>query len=329
MNNLTVYEKNKQPRQLGELVGSGGQGNVYCLSENPNILVKIFNADKLKKRGDELREKVHVQTQMRDLIENRYLTWPQIEVFNAKGEWIGYAMKRAKGVPLSKLAHPMLYRKYFSGIDRRGIVKMLLHLLDTVEKLHQKGICIGDINLDNILGDSTSFKVCLIDTDSYQIKSATRVYHCPVGKPEMTPVEHHGKDFKTITRTVESDLFSLAILMFQCLMLGQHPYSQIGGGNPVENLRKGNFPYGKGGAPPGKAGSLPPGPWYIIWSHLTYNVKTLFIQTLRYGVRDPSSRASISEWKDTLEKYYWAMNMEYNTSEIRPAQPKPSQEDEE
>jgi len=95
MNNLTVYEKNKQPRQLGELVGSGGQGNVYCLSEKPNIVVKIFNADKLKKRGDELREKVHVQTQMRDLIENRYLTWPQIEVFNAKGEWIGYAMKRA------------------------------------------------------------------------------------------------------------------------------------------------------------------------------------------------------------------------------------------
>lgn len=322
---IIVYDANKQPRQLGEEVGSGGQGEVFALYENPNIVVKVFHPDKLNERGRELREKVRLQTQMQDLIKNPYLAWPQIEVFNQRGEWIGYAMKRSKGKPLSRLAHAMLYLKNFPGIDRKGIVKILLNVVDTIDKLHKKNVCIGDINLDNFIAEPSSLKVSLIDTDSYQITTGSQVFHCPVGKPEMTPLEHHGRDFRTITRTVESDLFSLAILMFQCLMLGQHPYSQIGGGNPVENLRQGNFPYGKGSAAPGEEGALPPGPWYIIWSHLTYNVKHLFIRTLKDGVRDPSSRASIVEWEEALQKYYWAMEKEYNTSEIRPQTKKKQQ----
>ncbi|HLP91051.1 MAG TPA: hypothetical protein VK184_21015 [Nostocaceae cyanobacterium] len=330
MNYLTIYDEQRQPRRLGEQVGRGGQGAIYTLAENPNIVVKIFNQEKLQERGRELREKVFVQIRvLDDLIKSPYVTWPQIEVFDSNDQWIGYAMKRAKGIPLSNLAHPMLYLKYFPNIDRKGIVQILLHLLDTIELIHKKGICLGDINLGNFLADPSTFKVYLIDTDSYQIRNGSQIYPCPVGRPEMTPVEHHGKDFRTITRTVESDLFSLAILMFQCLMLGQHPYSQVGGGNPVENLRRGNFPYGKGNPRPGEVGSLPPGPWYIIWSHLTFNVKSLFIKTLKEGVNDLSNRASIKEWREVLQKYYFAMQRDYNTSEIRPSQPKTNKDSEE
>ncbi|MEH2268799.1 MAG: hypothetical protein V7K68_10250 [Nostoc sp.] len=332
MSDFIIYDEHRQPRKLGDKVGGGGQGNIYALAENPNIVVKIFNQEKLKERGHELREKVFVQIRvLEDLIRSPYVTWPQIEIFDRNDQWMGYAMKRAKGIPLSNLAHPMLYLKYFPNIDRKGIVQILLHLLDTIDILHKKEIYLGDINLSNFLADPSTFKVYLIDTDSYQVKNArtSQIYPCPVGRPEMTPVEHHGQDFGQVVRTLESDLFSLAILMFQCLMLGQHPYSQVGGGNPVENLRKGNFPYGKGNARPGEMGSLPPGPWYIIWSHLTFNVKSLFIRTLKDGVGDPLSRASLAEWRDALQKYYFAMHRDWNTSEIRPAEPKISRDNEE
>jgi DNA-binding helix-hairpin-helix protein with protein kinase domain len=112
-------------------------------------------------------------------------------------------------------------------------------------------------------------------------------------------------------------------------MLGQHPYSQVGGGNPVENLRGGNFPYGKGGARPGEERAIPPGPWFIIWSHLSFKVKNLFINTLKEGVNDNSKRAPIAGWRYVFEQYYFAMERGFNSSEIRPAERKISRDSEE
>ncbi|MEH2199001.1 protein kinase domain-containing protein [Nostoc sp.] len=322
---MDVYDGKGNSRKLGEQVGGGGQGNVYLVASEPNKVVKIFHADKLKERGAEFREKIELQKSMTELAEHSNIAWPRILVFDQNAHYIGYAMKRVEGIPLTKLAHPMLYEKTFPNLDRINIVKMLLILLDIVDELHKNQVYIGDINLGNIICDPQTFQPYLIDADSYQLKKDNKVYRCPVGRPEMTPVEHHGKDFQYITRTIESDLFSLSILMFQCLMLGRHPYDNIGGGNPVENLKNASFPYGEGGARPGYEGAIPKGNWYNIWSHLTYNVKTLFIQTLKNGVNQPSQRASITDWKDALEKYFHAMQRGYNAKEMKPKEPKQSQ----
>lgn len=328
---MDVYDPNSKSKQLGEQIGAGGQGNVYLVVTDPqesNKVVKIFHQDKLKQRGEEFREKIEAQITMKEIAKYPNIAWPRILVFNKEKQCIGYAMKKVEGIPLTKLAHAKLYEKYFTDLDRSKIVKMLLKLLDMVEFLHENNVYIGDLNLENILCNPTTFEPYLIDADSYQIKKDSKIYHCPVGRPEMTPVEHHGKDFREVTRTVESDLFSLAIIMFQCLMLGRHPYDNIGGGNPVENLRNGSFPYGKGGVRPGYEGAIPKGDWYNIWSHLTYNVKTLFIQTLKDGVNQPSHRASIREWRDALEKYFYAMERGYNAKEMKPKEAKQSQDSE-
>lgn len=325
---MNVYDGNGQGRLLGEQIGGGGQGNVYLVGSEVNKVVKIFHPDKLKERGAEFLEKINVQISMEELTSHSNIAWPRILVFDKNAQWIGYAMKRVEGVPLTKLAHPMLYQKYFPNLDRLNLVKMLLDLLDIVKDLHKNQVHIGDINTENIICDPKTFHPYLIDADSYQIKSNKKIYHCPVGRPEMTPIEHHGKDFRLVKRTVNSDLFSLAILMFQCLMLGRHPYDNIGGGNPVENLRNGSFPYGRGGVRPGYEGAIPKGDWYNIWSHLTYDVKSLFIKTLKDGVNQPSQRASIAEWQDALERYFYAMEKGYNVKEIRPKEAKQSQNDE-
>ncbi|WP_414552490.1 protein kinase domain-containing protein [Anabaena sp. CCY 0017] len=322
---MDVYDGRGNSRQLGEQIGGGGQGNVYLVESEPNKVVKIFHPDKLKERGGEFREKIELQKGMTELAEHPHIAWPRILVFDQNHNPIGYAMKRVQGVPLTKLAHAKLYERFFPDLDRIKIVEMLLRLLDVVAALHKNQVYIGDINLENIICNPQTFQPYLIDADSYQVKKDNKVYRCPVGRPEMTPIEHHQKDFQHITRTVESDLFSLAILMFQCLMIGRHPYDNIGGGNPVENLRNASFPYGKGGARPGYEGAIPKGDWYNIWSHLTYEVKGLFIQTLKDGVKQPLQRASIADWEKSLESYFHAMQKGYNTKEMKPKDPKQSQ----
>lgn len=319
-----IYDVNGIPQGLGELVGKGGEGQVFALDSKPRILVKLFH-----ERSDRatLERKISVLFKEQDLIQNPRLAWPQISVYDDQKRWLGYAMRRGNGTPLSRLAHARLYKKYFPTLNRLEIVTLLLDLVKVVGQLHNRNICLGDINLDNILYDYKSHEITLIDTDSFQLKKGGYTYACPVGKAEMTPPEHLSKDFKSLERTVESDLFSLAILMFQCLMLGRHPYDIIGGGDPIENLKAGNFPYGQGGARPGTDGAIPAGPWYIVWSHLTFNVKTLFIRTFGEGASDPKKRATLAEWCETLEKYKYALSRGYNAVSILPPAPKESKPD--
>jgi len=48
-----------------------------------------------------------------------------------------------------------------------------------------------------------------------------------VGVPEYTPPELHGKNFTTLDRTANHDLFGLSVLVFHLLMMGRHPFSGV------------------------------------------------------------------------------------------------------
>jgi DNA-binding helix-hairpin-helix protein with protein kinase domain len=107
---------------------------------------------------------------------------------------------------------------------------------------------------------------------------------------------------------------------FECLMLGRHPYDIIGGDDPVTNLKKGNFPYGKGGS------GIPKGPWYNIWSHMPFRIKTLFKETFTEGVFDGTKRAGIDKWKEELSTYLREMKInKWHNKEINPPEPKPNE----
>ena len=55
----------------------------------------------------------------------------------------------------------------------------------------------------------------------------TRIFRCGVGVPEYTPPELHGKNFASLDRTADHDLFGLAVLVFHLLMMGRHPFSGV------------------------------------------------------------------------------------------------------
>ena len=111
--------------------------------------------------------------------------------------------------------------------------------------------------------------ITLIDCDSFQVldHSGARltIYPCPVGKPEYTPHELHGRDFRRKQRLPEHDSFGLSVLIFQLLMNGSHPFRArwTGKGEPSpleKRIRQGCFPYMKNPPcpvkPPAKASTL-------------------------------------------------------------------------
>jgi DNA-binding helix-hairpin-helix protein with protein kinase domain len=265
-----------------------------------------------------LRDKVEAMLGLRQSFKDAPLAWPAIAVFDGNRDWRGYAMSRAGGVPLSKLAHPMLYHKHVPDLDRHHVVHFLAAIVRTLGRLHGAGVFLGDINLNNFLYDHGSRTATLIDCDSYQVTVSGRAFPCTVGALDMIPPEHHGRNLADVPRTPESDLFSLAILIFRCLMLGRHPYDFVGGGTVVENLRSGHLPYGTGGAAPGNEGAIPAGPWYLIWSHLTFEIKSLLIRTLKDGAANPAVRAKPDEWLTAFENYARGLDRGHHDSALRP-----------
>lgn len=317
---MEIFDKLGVAQRVGREIARGGEGTVFALESRPDIVVKLYHPEILSRRGTALEAKIEQMIALRPSFCSLQLAWPALSILDASGAWCGYAMRRADGVPLTKLAHPMLCERYFSGLQRPELVDMLHGLVGTVAQLHGSGVCLGDINLNNFLYDRARSTVTLIDCDSYQVDAGGgRLFRCPVGAPDMIPPEHHDRNLADVTRTVESDLFSIAILLFKCLMLGRHPYDFIGGDTVVQNLRGGHFPYGTGGASPGREGAIPNGPWYVIWSHLTYELKNLFIRTLREGAGDPSVRANAREWMNALARYRYGLDKGHHDVAMRPA----------
>jgi DNA-binding helix-hairpin-helix protein with protein kinase domain len=105
---------------------------------------------------------------------------------------------------------------------------------------HATGCAIGDVNHSGILvsGRATA---TLIDADSFQIFDGKVRLPCLVGVPEYTPPELHGQRLETVVRTHNHDAFGLAIVIFQLLWMGRHPFAgtpQGRGDMPIEKAIK-------------------------------------------------------------------------------------------
>lgn len=331
---ITVYGKpdGTAPLTLTDKIGGGGQGAIYAkmLDSGIEAACKIFN----DRQPSDLVDKIHRMVEIGrenagELIKHRHVAWPQLVIYDKQGNFIGYAMKRVKGLSLNFLAHTQAGPKHFPDMDRDKVAKLLIGIWKTVNVLHKRGIFIGDVNLNNFLC-TPDYQPCLIDTDSYQVEK----WKCPVGRAEMTPPEHLDKRFGEVTRTRESDLYSLAILSFQCLMLGKHPFEYIGSGSGLENQRRGVMPYLTGhGAQPGEYGGVPRGSWWNYWSNYPHKVMGLFARALAEGGGAPAVRPAPEQWVEVLRKYRYMLTKPHaklpngelfqHTSDIRPDEPKP------
>lgn len=318
---LSVCNAAGETVQLEETpFAQGGEAAVHDVVRFPGVVVKLYHPRILQSRADTLRRKIEAMTGSADVArfkKGERLAWPRFSVFDASGKWRGYAMRKATGVPMTRLAHAMAYREHFPRLDRAALVDYILSLLGTIQELHDAKVLVGDYNPANFLCHTQAQTVTLIDCDSWQVSTTAQTFRCPVTVPDMMAPELLGKDLNKVTRTPQSEYFSLAILLFKMLMLGRHPFDAIGGQGPVENIRRGYFPYGVG------AGGIPKGPWYNIWSHMPFKIKEQFIRTFKDGCTDPAERTSVAEWLDLFGLYRREMvERGWHEKALCPAQPK-------
>lgn len=274
--------------QLGSKIGNGGEGIIYDL--NDGTVAKIFHDKNLTTHK---RDKIMLM--LKAHMNCNGICWPKEILCDMQGNFLGYRMDKAKGVSLKSCLTED--KKYFPSDQKIDVVNVAISVLEKIVLLHKSGILLGDINLDNIIVE-TPEKVWFVDCDSYQIGG----YPCPVGTIHFVAPEIQGKNFSEFLRTIGNENFAVATLLFMIMHSSIAPYANKTDLKIEEKIRNMQFPY-----PLGEKSSqlVPEGIYKYQWSHLPYNIKSLFYKTFQkdgeYSTED--TRISSKRWLSSFRRY--------------------------
>jgi len=207
---------------LGKELGRGGEGSVYEIVGQPEVVAKLYH----KPIGDERAEKIEVMASMRTEGLTALTAWPLELLRNTGGAPCGFSMPRVSGhKDIHNLYSPRSRKIEFPTADWRFLVRASVNVAKAFAELHASGCVIGDINHGGI-AVSNKATVRLIDCDSFQIISRGHQFLCEMGTPTFTPPElQNTKTFRGVIRTANHDNFGLGVMLFQLLLMGRHPFA--------------------------------------------------------------------------------------------------------
>jgi DNA-binding helix-hairpin-helix protein with protein kinase domain len=157
----------------------------------------------------------------------RLVAFPAAPLRRADGAFAGFLMPRvAQAEPIHELYAPGARKRAFPDADYRFLVRAALNAARATAAAHQAGCVIGDVNHSGFLIGQDAL-VSLIDADSFQFDDGATLHLCRVGVPEYLPPELQGASLASTPRSPDHDAFGLAVLLFQLLHLGRHPFAGV------------------------------------------------------------------------------------------------------
>ena len=283
---------------LGRCLGQGGEGAVYSVPSRPRSVAKIYAS-----RPDEhAARKLGAMVQLGDAELAAIAAWPQDLLHDPRtGDVVGFLMPRIDDHhEIHKLYGPTDRKATFPDAGWAFLLRAARNLAAAFDVVHRHGHVIGDVNQGNVVV-SRRATVRLIDCDSFQITHLGRTYPCRVGVPLFTPPELQGKKLDELVRSPEHDRFGLAVLVFQLLFMGRHPFAgrHPTRAIPVETaLLEGLFAFGREAV---RAGVVPP-PFSLRLQDVPPELVELFERAFGPLATAGAGRPRAEEWVGALER---------------------------
>lgn len=295
------YDSKGRQIRLGKLVGSGGEGDVYELISSPGTTVaKIYKKPLEEHKQEKLRLMARGCNDELEAIS----AWPS-DVLSSRpgGPVVGFIMPRISDAePIHKVYGPTHRKETFPHADWRFLIRSAKNLAAAFCVIHKYGYVIGDVNEGNILVNDTAC-VRLIDCDSFQVRSKDQLYYCEVGVAHFTPPELQKSEHYRLERTANQDNFGLAVLIFQLLFLGRHPYAGVYSGRedmPIERaIAEFRFPYGRNA----RQRMMAPPPNSVGLDIVPDSIASLFERAFSESGMQSDGRPSAEEWWDALDPF--------------------------
>lgn len=293
----TVFDKHGQPVNLGTELGRGGEGSVYEIAGHTDIVAKIYH----KPLALDKAAKIAAMTLLPSDRLLNIAAWPINTIHQKPGAAVcGLVMPKVSGFKeVHTLYGPKSRLTHFPNATWPFLVHAAINSARAFSVMHEMGHVVGDVNQSNLyVSDKATVK--LIDCDSFQITQNGRFYLCEVGVPTHTPPELQGQPFKGITRTANHDNFGLAVVIFQLLFMGRHPFSgqYLGPGDmSIEKaISEFRFAYGAGA----KARLMKPPPATLPLAAVSEQIVTLFERAFTLDGAKAGGRPRAQDWASAL-----------------------------
>ncbi len=226
----------KKTYTISKKIKSGGEGGVFCIANDDNLVAKIYSPatlgdaalrnNKAEKIGVMLKYPVR---KTRSSTGHCLIAWP-IDILYSDGKFFGYVMPKVySSNDLNVAMNDEMCLAHYPSSNWKTKFAFAHNLAFTVKLVHDAGHVIGDMNPENLL-ISDEGAVTVIDTDSFSIfdPNTGKNYPCVVGVEEYLAPEIQMKGRAAVAGrrfTKETDYFALAVNIFRLLMGGYHPFT--------------------------------------------------------------------------------------------------------
>jgi DNA-binding helix-hairpin-helix protein with protein kinase domain len=288
----------------GPLLGRGGEASIYAVPGRTDLAAKIYHHPTVEQASKLAAMLAAPPVAPPQRGQHVCVAWPIGRLLEPEGEGrvIGCLIPRLEPAHLIwEIYNPGVRREICPHFHYGSLLRTARHLAAAVQTLHACGYVLGDLNESNVLVTPQAL-VSLIDTDSFQVPGGEQLYRCRVGRPDYSPPELQNVSFAAVDRLPQHDNFALAVLIFQLLMHGIHPFAGTSspGKEPetiATRIAEGLWPYSWT-----RTISLQPSPHAPPWCVLPLAAQDLFQRCFDSGHEQPELRPSAAEWQTALEE---------------------------
>src|SRR5215471_8578340 len=222
---------------LDETLKSGGAGSIHRIVEIPDLVAKIYHPDVdhgIYERKVEAM--IRLVPDLPDIAEGGVrevqITWPRFELRDPQRRFVGFAMPLldfATSIELECVLQERQARAQGLPTGLGAKVTLAANLASLIAELHRQGHFVIDLKPVNLRFYRRSLHIAMLDCDGFSIKGDGERFPALQFTPEYLAPEFQlqglsaGGDQASNEET--QDRFALAVVIFQLLDFGIHPFT--------------------------------------------------------------------------------------------------------
>jgi DNA-binding helix-hairpin-helix protein with protein kinase domain len=244
-----VFAGDGRALTLGQTLKSGGAGSIHRIVELPELVGKIYHPDVdhgIYERKVEAM--ISLVPDLPDITEDGarevQITWPRFLLRDGQRRFVGFAMPLldfATSVELECVLQERQARAQGLPTGLGAKVTLAANMASLIAEVHRQGHFVIDLKPVNLRFYRRSLHIAMLDCDGFSIKGNSERFPAPQFTPEYLAPEFQIEGLSAgagdqasrqarqpnneQSQEESQDRFALAVVIFQLLNFGIHPFT--------------------------------------------------------------------------------------------------------
>src|SRR5262245_11147068 len=230
-----VFADDGRALTLDKELRSGGAGSIHRIAGSPDLVAKIYHPQvdhTIYER--KVAAMINLVPDLPDISEGGargvQIAWPRFLLRNERRRFVGFAMPVIDFAASIEIEWVLQERQARAQRLPTGLgAKMTIaaNLASVIAELHHLGHYVVDLKPVNLRFYRRSMHIAMLDCDGFSIKGAGERVSAPQYTPEYLAPEfvQPGTAADLSSNEESQDRFALAVIVFQLLNFGIHPFT--------------------------------------------------------------------------------------------------------